>query len=64
MANRGSHASTRVGPLRGDQPAIATAVVTRRDCAHIPTAAFVRATADAAAPRRALQSEAPLEAVA
>jgi DNA-binding transcriptional LysR family regulator len=51
-------------PLGGDQPAVATAVVTRRDCAHMPTAAFVRAAADAGAPRTPLPSGVPLKAVA
>jgi DNA-binding transcriptional LysR family regulator len=37
----------RFVPLAGDTPAFATAVVTRRDSAHLPTAAFLRAVANA-----------------
>jgi DNA-binding transcriptional LysR family regulator len=37
----------RFVPLAGDAPAFATAVVTRRDTAHMPTAAFLRAVAGA-----------------
>jgi hypothetical protein len=33
----------RFVPLEGDQPATATAALTRRDTGHLPTAAFVRA---------------------
>jgi hypothetical protein len=30
-------------PIDGEQPAVATAIVTRRDSGHLPTAAFLRA---------------------
>jgi DNA-binding transcriptional LysR family regulator len=43
VADRYSARGVRFVPLEGDQPAVATAAVTRRDTTHLPTAAFVRA---------------------
>ena len=37
----------RFVPLADPQPAVGTAVVTRRDTAHLPTAAFLRAVSQA-----------------
>jgi hypothetical protein len=34
-------------PIEGEQPAVSTAIVTRRDSAHLPTAAFLRAVPQA-----------------
>jgi DNA-binding transcriptional LysR family regulator len=47
----------RFVPLADPQPAVATAVVTRRDSTHLPTAAFLRAVsqADRAARARAIR---------
>ena len=64
VSERYAAPGVRFLPLDEGQPAIATAVVTRRHCAHIPTAAFLRAAADASGPRTALPSEVPLKAVA
>ena len=47
----------RFVPLDGEVPAIATAALTRRDTAHIPTAAFLRAVSQAARPRIRVASE-------
>jgi DNA-binding transcriptional LysR family regulator len=54
----------RFVPLDGELPAIATAVVTRRDTAHMPTVAFLRAVAQAAKPRILVASEKPLTTAA
>jgi DNA-binding transcriptional LysR family regulator len=50
----------RFVPLDGEVPAIATAALTRRDTAHIPTAAFLRAVSQAARPRIRVASETSL----
>jgi DNA-binding transcriptional LysR family regulator len=43
VANRYSTPGVRFVPIDGEQPAVSTAIVTRRDSAHLPTAAFLRA---------------------
>jgi DNA-binding transcriptional LysR family regulator len=42
VSDRYAAPGVRFVPLDGDQPACATAAVTRRDTAHLPTAAFLR----------------------
>ena len=42
VADRYSTPGVRFVPIDGEQPAVATAIVTRRDSAHLPTAAFLR----------------------
>ena len=51
VADRYSTPGVRFGPIDGEQPAVATAIVTRRDSAHLPTAAFLR-TVPQVHPRR------------
>jgi hypothetical protein len=51
-------------PLAGEPAAFATAVVTRRDSAHLPTAAFLRAVANAEKRSASVPSAAPVVAVA
>jgi DNA-binding transcriptional LysR family regulator len=43
VADRYSTPGVRFVPIDGEQPAVSTAIVTRRDTAHLPTAAFLRA---------------------
>src|SRR4029077_10049512 len=45
VADRYVGAGVRFVPLDGEAPAVATAVVSRRDSAHMPTAALLRASA-------------------
>jgi DNA-binding transcriptional LysR family regulator len=45
VADRYVAAGVRFVPLDGEAPAVATAVVSRRDSAHMPTAALLRAVA-------------------
>jgi len=47
VADRYSTPGVRFVPIDGEQPAVATAIVTRRDSAHLPTAAFLRAVSQA-----------------
>jgi DNA-binding transcriptional LysR family regulator len=47
VADRYSTPGVRFVPIDGEQPAVSTAVVTRRDSAHLPTAAFLRAVSQA-----------------
>jgi DNA-binding transcriptional LysR family regulator len=42
VADRYSTPGVRFVPIDGDQPAVSTAIVTPRDSAHLPTAAFLR----------------------
>ena len=42
-AERYAAPGVRFVPLAGDRPAFATAIVTRRETAHMPTVAFLRA---------------------
>jgi DNA-binding transcriptional LysR family regulator len=43
VADRYSTPGVRFVPIEGEQPAVSTAVVTRRDTTHLATAAFLRA---------------------
>jgi DNA-binding transcriptional LysR family regulator len=54
----------RFVPLDGQAPTVAMAVVTRRDTTHLPTAAFLRAVAQADTPHTLVASEPPLPAAA
>jgi DNA-binding transcriptional LysR family regulator len=47
VAERYSTPGIRFVPIDGEQPAVATAIVTRRDSSHLPTAAFLRAVSEA-----------------
>jgi DNA-binding transcriptional LysR family regulator len=47
VADRYSTPGVRFVPIEGEQPAVSTAIVTRRDSAHLPTAAFLRAVPQA-----------------
>src|ERR671918_139878 len=47
VADRYSTPGVRFVSIDGEQPAVATAIVTRRDSAHLPTAAFLRTVAGA-----------------
>ena len=47
VAERYAAPGIRFVPIDGDQPVVATAVMTRRDTAHMPTAAFLRALSQA-----------------
>jgi DNA-binding transcriptional LysR family regulator len=51
VADRYRAPGVRFVPIDGDQPAVETAVVTRRDTAHMPTVAFVRALSQTVPPR-------------
>jgi hypothetical protein len=57
VADRYSTPGVRFVPIDGEQPAVATAIVTRRDSAHLPTAAFLR-TVSRAYMRRTLAAAA------
>jgi DNA-binding transcriptional LysR family regulator len=45
VGHRYSTPGVRFVPIDGEQPAVPTAIVTRRDSAHVPTAAFLRTVA-------------------
>ena len=47
VADRYSTPGVRFVSVDGEQPAVATAIVTRRDSAHLPTAAFLRTVSQA-----------------
>jgi len=52
VADRYSAPGVRFVPIDDDRPAVETAVVTRRDTAHMPTAAFLRAVSQTDSPPR------------
>jgi DNA-binding transcriptional LysR family regulator len=64
VAERYAAPGVRFVPLAGDQPALTAAVVSRRDSAHMPTAAFLRALSRATRPRAPLTSQTSLAAAA
>jgi DNA-binding transcriptional LysR family regulator len=64
VAERYSTPGVRFVPLCGDQPAFATAVVTRRDTPHIPTVAFLRAISEARKPHTTVASNGAVSAAA
>jgi DNA-binding transcriptional LysR family regulator len=47
VADRYSTPGVRFVPIDGDEPAVSTGIVTRRDSAHLPTAAFLRTVSGA-----------------
>jgi DNA-binding transcriptional LysR family regulator len=57
VAQRYSARGVRFVPVDGDEPAVATALVSRRDTTHMATAAFVRAIAEAGAQRNPVPRE-------
>jgi DNA-binding transcriptional LysR family regulator len=64
VADRYGSPGVRFVPLGGDPPAFSTAVVTRRDTAHLATAAFLRAVSQADSPRALAISGTPVVAAA
>ena len=64
VADRYSTPGVRFVPIDGEQPAFATAIVTRRDSAHLPTAAFVRTVSEAHMRRTPVASGTPVPAAA
>jgi DNA-binding transcriptional LysR family regulator len=57
VTERYSTPGVRFVPIDGEQPAVSTAIVTRRETAHLPTAAFLRAVLQAHAPPRIVVPE-------
>jgi hypothetical protein len=64
VAERYAAPGVRFVPLAGEPAAFATAVVTRRDSPHMPTAAFLRAVANAENRAASVRSAAPVVAAA
>ena len=64
VADRYSTPGVRFVPLDGEQPAVSTAIVTRRDTAHLPTAAFVRAVLQAHTAARIVAPRTPVTTAA
>jgi DNA-binding transcriptional LysR family regulator len=64
VADRYAAPGVRFVPIDGDEPVVAAAVVTRRDTAHLPTAAFVRALSRAQPELPTVASRTPLTAAA
>jgi DNA-binding transcriptional LysR family regulator len=64
VATRFSTPGVRFVPIDGEQPAVATAVVTRRDTAHLPTVAFLRAVVQAHTPATIVAPETPVTTAA
>jgi DNA-binding transcriptional LysR family regulator len=64
VADRYIAPGVRFVPIDGDEPVVAAAVVTRRDTAHLPTAAFVRALSRAHPELPMVASRTPVTAAA
>ena len=64
VADRYAAPGVRFVPIDGDEPVVAAAVVTRRDTAHLPTAAFVRALSRAQPELPMVASRTPVTAAA
>jgi DNA-binding transcriptional LysR family regulator len=64
VASRYCPPGVRFVPIDGEQPVVATAVVTRRDTTHLPTAAFLRAIAEVDARRPPVGLPTPVTAAA
>jgi DNA-binding transcriptional LysR family regulator len=64
VADRYLCAGVRFVPLDGEAPVVATAVVSRRDSAHMPTAALLRAVAQHGEQSTGAERSAPIAAVA
>ena len=64
VADRYSTPGVRFVSIDGEQPAVATAIVTRRDSAHLPTAAFLRTASKAQMRRTLVASATPVRTAA
>ena len=64
VADRYSTPGVRFVSIDGEQPAVATAIVTRRDSAHLPTAAFLRTVSQADMRRTRVASAPPVTTAA
>jgi DNA-binding transcriptional LysR family regulator len=64
VADRYSTPGVRFVSIDGEQPAVATAIVTRRDSAHLPTAAFLRTVSQAHTRRTLAASATPVPTAA
>jgi DNA-binding transcriptional LysR family regulator len=64
VADRYCTPGVRFVPIDGDEPAVSTAIVTRRDSAHLPTAAFLRTLAGAHMRRTLVASGTPVRTAA
>jgi DNA-binding transcriptional LysR family regulator len=64
VADRYSAPGVRFVPIDREQPAVATAVVTRRDTAHMPTVAFLRAVSQARPVRTLVAAGSPVTTAA
>jgi DNA-binding transcriptional LysR family regulator len=64
VADRYSTPGVRFVPVDGEQPAVSTAIVTRRDGGHLPTAAFLRTVAAAHMRRTPVASAIPVRTAA
>jgi DNA-binding transcriptional LysR family regulator len=64
VAHRYSTPGVRFVPIDGEQPVVSTAIVTLRDSTHLPTAAFLRAVAQAHMPPTLVASGAPVTTAA
>jgi DNA-binding transcriptional LysR family regulator len=64
VAARYSTPGVRFVPIDGEQPAVATAIVTRRDSAHLPTAAFLRTVSQPDMRRTLVASATPVPTAA
>jgi DNA-binding transcriptional LysR family regulator len=60
VADRYSTPGVRFVPIDGEQPAVPTAIVTRRDSTHLPTAAFLRTVCQAHMRRPLVASATPV----
>ena len=60
VADRYSTPGVRFVSIDGEQPAVSTAIVTRRDSAHLPTAAFLRTVSGAHVRRTLVASGTPV----
>jgi DNA-binding transcriptional LysR family regulator len=64
VAHRYSTPGVRFVPIDGEQPAVPTAIVTRRDSTHLPTAALLRTISQADRRRPLVASGTPLSRAA
>jgi DNA-binding transcriptional LysR family regulator len=64
VADRYSTPGVRFVPIDGEQPAVSTAIVTRRDTTHLPTVAFLRAVLQAHTPTAIASSGTPVTTAA
>lgn len=64
VAERYAAPGVRFVALGGHQPVVATAVVTRHDTTHMPTASFLKVLSQAAKPRTLVPAQTPITAAA